>query len=735
MLLESKSLLAKLMATENLVVEQRKVSTAMFDPKSRVLVIPILNNDIPSHTYDLFMGHEVGHALWTPVSGYDQCVKLNIPYSLANLVEDSRIERKIKYKYPGLKNSFVRGYIDLIERDFFKTKNLDVNSLKFVDRLNLFCKSGAYFNISFTETERELVRAVESTETFDDVLEVCKKIINFMKDSIENPVPMPIPFDMHDDSDMDEDDLSDLMSNDNREEDENESTDGNTDETEEESEEDFDGTGEVASESEKTEETEETEEKPEDESGNVKEKWGSDKTAVDEKLKELLESATDQAYKENEHKLFDAKAINYEYANIPKLSPEDTVLNHKIVWKKFDEFAVAHDFSQTQVPFYDFEGFKKLRDEIKTGVSYLVKEFEMRKSADQLKKATPARTGDLNMSKIYSHKFNEDIFKKITVMPGEKSHGLVIFLDWSGSMTDHLRNTVKQLFNIVMFCKKVNIPYEVYSFTTFEYSEYSFRQTRKTGDLIMENFKLLNLLSSRMTAMEFTKAAAALMYMSSDSQTWLRRPTHQIFQMNGTPLNQTIVAAMEIVPEFQRRNGLQIVNTIFLTDGDGDASLIKATATGTLGMTSYNYGMGKRNRNIIRDPVTKHQEEIDYSTSRSITSAFIKLFKYRTKSNIVGFYILSPHEFKSYLFRQFESKGESTQDIRSNFSKNHCAVIKNDGFDEYYLLRSKKGDSEEVELEVKENASTKVLATAFGKYNNKRNNNRIVLNRFINMIA
>ena len=54
------------MATENLVIEQRKVSTAMFDTKNRVLIVPVLDKNIPAHTYDLFMGHEVGHALWTP---------------------------------------------------------------------------------------------------------------------------------------------------------------------------------------------------------------------------------------------------------------------------------------------------------------------------------------------------------------------------------------------------------------------------------------------------------------------------------------------------------------------------------------------------------------------------------------------------------------------------------------------------------------------------------------------
>jgi hypothetical protein len=738
MLLESKSLLAKLMATENLVVEQRKVSTAMFDTVSRVLVVPILNNKIPAHTYDLFMGHEVGHALWTPPNGHEIREKYGVPHSIANLVEDSRIERKIKYKYPGLKNSFVRGYKDLLDRNFFETKGVNINTMKFVDRLNLHCKGGAFLNVQFTEQEMELVRAVESTETYDDVMVVCQKIIKFIKETTKKQETVQLPMLIDDEE---EDDLSDLIMHDDEEDDDEVEDDGKS-ETAEEEEDDFEGTGEVSSsdevETEESEEDEEDEEDPENSNEDSDEKTGSD-DVIDEEIEELLESETDMAYKNNEYKLFSQKSLDYTYANIPKLTAEQTVVDFKKVYEMYEGYKNKVYWKNNYNP-YDYEGFKTLRDEIKTGVSYLVKEFEMRKSADQMKKASTAKTGDLNLKKIYSHEFNEDIFKKITVVPGAKSHGLVIFLDWSGSMTTHIQNTLKQLFNIVMFCKKVNIPYEVYTFTNPATPQLEFAQKKVPGDLLMDYFCLLNVLSSRMNAAQFSKAAAALVYVTTPRREYYsEKIIPDIFSMNGTPLNQTIVSAMEIVPEFQRKYGLQVVNTIFLTDGEGDAGLdIIDDDTSKIRIGSWNYRNNSPNTLIIRDPVTKYYEKVDYTSSRTITSAFIKLFKYRAKCNIVGFYILSPSEFKGYIQRQFGNKGVSlddTQDIRANFSKNSCAVINNDGFDEYYLLKSVRGDNEEPELVVKENASNKSMANAFTKYNNKRNTNRIVLNRFINMIA
>ena len=62
---EIKSQLAKLLATEDLIVEHRKVATAQFDVHSRVLTLPMWEK-ASNTVYDLLVGHEVGHALFTP---------------------------------------------------------------------------------------------------------------------------------------------------------------------------------------------------------------------------------------------------------------------------------------------------------------------------------------------------------------------------------------------------------------------------------------------------------------------------------------------------------------------------------------------------------------------------------------------------------------------------------------------------------------------------------------------
>jgi hypothetical protein len=380
--------------------------------------------------------------------------------------------------------------------------------------------------------------------------------------------------------------------------------------------------------------------------------------------------------------------------------------------------------------------YNKIRHDTNKVVSYLVKEFELRKNAEQLKRASTAKTGDLDMKKIFSYQFNDDIFKKISVVPNGKSHGLVMFLDWSGSMHDHIENTVKQLISLVMFCKKVNIPYDVYAFASPESHESrQYQFTPKDGDVIGNDFYLMNLLSSKMSAGEFTYAAKALTFMSGQP-----RYIPHWMQMGGTPLNEACIAAMKIIPEFQKQYKLQIVNAVFLTDGDGHTlrNVYTTKEDGKFGKdSSVSYGSSaNRSGLVLRDPVTKHQETVgDIYNCAGHTGAYVKLLKARTRCNVLGFYVVSGREFNRKMYHLYP-KTANFENIKSGFRKNKYAVVTSAGFDEYYVLRSESLNTEEdSSFEVKQNATTRGLVSAFSKYAGGRVANRVVLNRFIGMVS
>ena len=139
---EVKGQLAKLLASENLIIEHRVCETASFDVNKRVLTLPIWEvAEVGDRVYNLLVGHEVGHALFTPNS--DVLDDLPCPKSYVNVTEDARIEKLMKRKFPGISKDFYSGYRQLNSRDFFSIKDTNPTEFKLIDRINLYFKLGA----------------------------------------------------------------------------------------------------------------------------------------------------------------------------------------------------------------------------------------------------------------------------------------------------------------------------------------------------------------------------------------------------------------------------------------------------------------------------------------------------------------------------------------------------------------------------------------------------------------
>ena len=179
---EIKSQLAKLLATEDIIVEHKHVQTASFNVDSRVLVLPLwekASNDV----YDMLVGHEVGHALFTP-NEWDW-LKEGIPAGVVNVVEDARIEKLMKRKYAGISKSFFAGYKELHKDNFFDI-NLDtVDQMNLADRANLHFKLGTFIHFNFTPAEQEIIDLIRNCETFKDTLSAAKALHLFCKEEIK----------------------------------------------------------------------------------------------------------------------------------------------------------------------------------------------------------------------------------------------------------------------------------------------------------------------------------------------------------------------------------------------------------------------------------------------------------------------------------------------------------------------------------------------------------------------
>jgi len=227
--------------------------------------------------------------------------------------------------------------------------------------------------------------------------------------------------------------------------------------------------------------------------------------------------------------------------------------------------------------------------------------------------------------------------------------------------------------------------------------------------------------------------------MSGINGQYARPPT--FMSLSGTPLNEAVIAAMKIVPEFQKKNRLQIVNTVFLTDGEGSPMNSILDSMGHPKHATYSHM-------VIRDPVTRHEEVYErnnnYYSTQAQTDCLIRLLKYRTNSHVIGFFVGETKDIASrasYFFPEI-GKMDITQrqvfheKLKDDFRKNSSMVVTSTGFDDYYVLRSAGLDTDDDEkLTFKENSTTRGMVTAFSKYTGNKISSRVVLNRFIELIA
>lgn len=746
-----KSQLARLLATENIRIEHRPgVPTAAFDVKNRLLILPVWQN-ISEDLYDMLILHETAHAIDTPADGWINEIKRiakkhhknSIHAKMAeaavkdfmNVIEDARIDKRQKRRYPGGKRNYVKGMAELHERDFFgiKASNKDINELSFIDRANIYFKGGTALGIKFDTKEQGYIQRMEEAETFEEVIQLTDELYEYARTNqqmMQSQAKISVVLtDGDGDGEDDDINLDDLKDFDDVEViDKREGKGGSGDDTEEGKE------GEGKAKSAKTEDGEDGSNAGKDDKGDEKakqvekgkvnpfahkadESYQLGKIVPDNYIPQV---STELAAAEKIKEIILDLDANYVYVNTPKFKLENIVDDYKTVIPQMEKNSMWISDSDIQK---HRNSLRLWKNREKDTVSYMVKEFEMRKAADIHSRITVAKTGVLDTNKLHSYKYNDDVFRRSALIPEGKNHGFVMFLDWSGSMHEDLKHTMKQLFSLVLFCKRVQIPFEVYIFRDPCGHDNGLHDqwVRETGVLHFRKFKLRNVLSSRMNLSMLNRAMDVL---------WLASFTNYYSdQMNGTPLNQALLVAHEIVNNFQKKNRVQIVSTIILTDGGSD---------NCLGITDEVTLPNKKggSRYFLRDHVTGKVHPLSSHPRAGYNEAtylFTKILKERTQSNLVGFYLFNGG-FSSLEYHLGSAK-MNDEKLQKQWSSDGFVTCLTAGYDEYHILNVKKMGESKNELNVRGNMSQAAAVKAFTKFSEKKMVNRALLSAFIRRIS
>jgi len=770
---ESKSILAKLLASENLIVEHGKFNTASFDVKNRVLRLPIWK-EMSGGLYDLLVLHEVGHALFTPAEGFHDVEGHGKGFkSFLNVVEDARIERKIKIKFPGGRRSFINGYSDLMKRDFFGVKNEDLTKLGLIDRINLHYKVGTYMNLTFSDEESVFLDRIDKAQTWAEVVQICEDLYEYAKEN-------------ESETDMSDHDWEEMMADDDDgDEDYDPSNYENSEDSSKESPEESGSSSKGDNEDEKNESSsgsgDSNEENESDGTESGEDGDGSSSGAeggMDGKFEP--ESKTDRNFRNNEMELVSEESKPYRYINLPNnVDLKHIIVNYSELYKEYKTF-----YSGDTQGRYDHrtgdemmtlatEKFNDFRSKNKKVVEYLAKEFEMKKAAKEHSRAATANSGILDSERLYTYKYNEHIFKKLTITPDGKNHGLIMFVDWSGSMSRNMKGTIEQMMVLVMFCKRVNIPFEVYAFSD-SYTRYDNLEEKTTknswidsngymlgdkirtyGTVALNRFNLLNLFSSRMKAKQIHEAyiymmATAHYYSRSYSYSQdIRFDIPDKMQLGGTPLNSTLFVSFTVMREFQKKNQVDVINSIFLTDGSSHSCNQYWAGVNENGENEINRYCPVSENVIIRDSVSKKEIKIqsgNYRGAETTTEALVRFQREVFDINIVNFFLsqtMRKYDMADYLSKSRHAIGESSpefEDVDAAMKKyrkdKYMIAPEMMGFNEQYLVQGGRNlEVEETTLEVAEDATVSQMARAFKKFSSGKLQQRRLLSRFIDMVA
>ena len=323
----------------------------------------------------------------------------------------------------------------------------------------------------------------------------------------------------------------------------------------------------------------------------------------------------------------------------------------------------------------------------------------------------------------------------------------MMLLDWSGSMSDVLFNTVKQLINLVEFCRKVNIPYEVYFFTSERgYDRDNMKCfTQNQGEYIFEDFSLVNCLSHRMNKKQADAALKMMFHMGMyfDNRYVSRRNSfedHDTYEaqsnnwgipskyyLGNTPLNESLIYLNKLIPMYKKKYDIEKLTFITLTDGSG------------------NYPRGNIVGESEKDWEKTEVFNLDgnkFTSKHNITESLLNHIKKYHGANMIGFYIVKRvrrWDIEKYInnYTDYSDKIAKYNVLRKQMTKDKAIAVDAEGYHKYFILDGKKLDIQNFDMnqETVKKGTASELKRIFGKSMQNRLVSRVVLNKFIQEVA
>ena len=675
--LEQKGQLAKLLASENLIINyDATAQTASFNTAARILTMPLLQTE-SEHIFNLMMAHEASHAINTPVDWVER-VDDEIPFDIVNVCEDVRIERMIQDKFPGLRRDFSRGYDELHQKDFFEVASRNVNEMSFCDRLNLYFKGGARMMIQFSEDELVFVHRLEKVETFDEVVQIAADITRFVK-ATPDPDPQPEQVEVEDGR-------------------ETEAKDG------------------------ERETTKPTNDSSESEESEYK------TPEIDETKSETQEAFDKNLLSLNNHN--DRAKVEYVKAPHAPLKVFPLEFLREDFSTNLHQLTANGQIYKIQPSREDFDNFMS---SIKRDVNFMVQQFEMKKSADAYARSSIHKTGVLDTNNLHNYKLTDDLFLRQTLTPQGKNHGMIMLLDWSGSMQDKCLATIKQILVLCQFCRKVSIPFDVYTFTANSYGATEGSEDDETlaDEVVVEGIRVTHVLSSSVKRYHIEEDMFNLYSQGIfNSGNYMYGNHSNALSMGGTPLNNVLFMVPAMVQQMKERTRAQKISFVCVTDGESTPLFKYERCLTWTGKEEWAPRMTRDHKNLfLRDGCKVYQLDQGMQQTGSIVRWLREKMPEVTFTHI---YLGGPTSSARYIR---EITGYTTHMNDSEFRRHGSTVVKTNWWPLVALMNPNSFTNPSDELQVDNGATKGKIRQALKKMLKSKQQSKTVLSQLVTQFS
>ena len=701
----STDVFARLLAAENLVViHDASAETASFDLDSRVLTLPVWDT-MSGHVYDMLVSHEVSHALNTPLEGWKKELEAAGPNAslvqhYINVVEDVRIERLIQAKFPGLRPDYKAG------RQWMKTNIMgdvlaDVANGKAhsIDHVNLFAK-GMLDATDLTADEMTMYDRCYACETFAEVVDLAKEFLAELPEQEVNGGDASDGNAQGEGQEGGEGAHGDEQAEGNAQGDDNANADGEGQDQSENAQANSEAKGDGSMES----------------AGDAKDD-GSNADSDDQRSEAAKKM--DAAMKG----LINRTASEHEMKTLPVMGER---MSDFLITA--DEVINSHVGSTIMASDIATRNYTTLQQEQKAMVNHMVNLFNQKRSATAHKRARRAKTGVLDTVKMTNYKWSEDIFRQIKVVPEGKNHGFFMLVDWSGSMSDKIIETVKQTIMLAEFCRRVNVPFRVAAFSS------TGAKCLRTGDCSYEKIEgceplngtcLVEYLSSDLKKADFDKAAA-LFFDAAISSTYdksnYRCSGYRFDSLGSTPLDEGIMIASERMMQMRAAGKCEIMNLIILTDGEATSNMFTSS-----GWSDRNSGA------TATDPISglRFNTVNNWETRRNSTAMALDVLRARVGDvNIVGIYLAgSKRDYTDFWHGQRDLDGAAQYDPKQRL---YAADV--EGYEKYFIFMTNSKPVKGLDSVDSTDSKAKVR-NALIREGRDRKDRKTFLNQLFDMVA